>query len=217
MINFQSFTCEKCGKLGIDIFGYGQGAFITHHEVDDIQDYVNKDLIPQWRYNKKHNLKATVPPQLPDRVFLFTRVEEEDGSPRSIPGWNCFTKATTLGVQPPEDPILTEHRAYWEGIFEHLNIKDAKEVENRYCGSELEPWYEFQINGTFWIVGPRKRVDVIEVQSPTPLDFVAIRTLATRDNVTQYEDENSFRVHVWNKKKFFEYFYAMLSAVETRS
>ena len=175
---------------------------------------VNDVLLSQWRYNKKKGLTNTVPPQMPDGVSLYSCIRT-DGK---VSGWQEFTKATTMGVEAPEDPILTEHNEFWKGIFEELRIPNPTEIKNQYCGSKLEPWYEFEINGTKWVMGPRKRVNVIEVRSPTPILFTAIRALATRDKVTQYEEEvNSFGVHAWDRKALIEYFYALMSAVSTRS
>ena len=99
-----------------------------------------------------------------------------------------------LGVRKdtmPADPLRVSWDAYFDKVFEQVvdatGVPIARmEIPNRYYDdkTKAEPWWQFKIGDKTIIVGPRKRVINIQVESDEPFDPAPLKALGERDNVT---------------------------------
>jgi hypothetical protein len=166
--------------------------------MDALNDYVNTKLLAFWRYAKENEATPGIPPEVPEG---FTAIVYE--------GENTWNIRNTTGIVAPEDPIFTKHKRFWAILLAQLGIRNYRTIKNEYCGSPLEPWYEFQLYGCTWKMGPRKRVFVIEVEAPETLekslDFIALKLAAKTDQVTFYDNTRlgetcTVGIHAWSRK-----------------
>jgi hypothetical protein len=202
------FKC-KCGRSAWVLSGYGCGSLALIYEAaEDVEEWVNHQLLAQWRFVSKthkatHRPALPPPPALPSGTVAFL-VCGTDGHQE----WGeMYTPANTRGNVAPEDPIAVDHREYWSQLLAELGITQYRTVSNRYDGSALKPWYEFVYADARWVVGPRHRVDVLEVV--TLIDLEPIQKLAKADDVTHYgngSESEPFGIHAWTREKFVEYF-----------
>lgn len=211
----QTFECTSCGGFVWILGGYGCGPMAFFHPPEltkEAENYANGPLMAQWRKVwDQHSDKVDsrpetpTPPALPAGMLAYTGVHV-NGELRWI---GPHDAESTKNVQAPEDPIFTRHKEYWAKLLEELGIKEYQPAKNRYCGSPLEPWYEFTLHGVKVAVGPRKRVDVIEVQMPPPFQCQELYEKGKQDGVTV--DQNS--IHAWTREKFVEYFHIIERAL----
>jgi hypothetical protein len=205
----ESFVCGRCGQPVWILTGYGCGPLALFHMKDAtlaVERWVNGPMMAQWRLTwDKHANKdmsrpiTPTPPALPLGVVGYIkRADDEWEGP--------YNAENTKHVQAPEDPILTRHKKYWSELLAELGIEEYTPIKNRYSGSELEPWYKFTLHGAKVVVGPRKRVDVIEVSCSPPFECPELDAVTKKDDVTFYDTTGGLGVHAWSKEKFIEYF-----------
>lgn len=91
----------------------------------------------------------------------------------------------------PKDPRRVRHDRDFLEVFQAVQEATGQafaptERKNGYYEDRTnsEPWYEFQIGGTTFTVGPRKRVTHISFKAALPVDYSALQALATTDKVT---------------------------------
>jgi len=155
---------------------------------------------------------SVLPPQIPKELVI--RLGNFTG--RGAERWTLADNATSQLLPLPIDPIRVRHDAYFLPLFEKLGLGHPTEITNQYCGAKCEPWYQFIIGECTFVVGPRKRVDNIEVFCPSgkQLDTTAIAAVAKADDTTYYADEGwksdapkatKVCVHAWNKEKLEQY------------
>jgi hypothetical protein len=216
----QNWRCAACGRTAFVLHSgnFGPLALVyssTKAQDKILDDYVNSRLVAQWRDARSRHEGATpTPPELPSGVVAFLADEASDAPT----GWGRrFTAESTKGVSAPRDPIAVQHDEYWAKLLSELGVTEYKAVGNDYDGNSLESWYDFTLRGAHFHVGPRKRVDVIEVGRTPPVDCAEVRALAQKDNVTEYgagTEEERFVVHAWVREKFVEYFRLICASLE---
>ena len=121
----------------------------------------------------------------------------------------------------PNDPLRMGWEDYFGKVFDAVWAAtgvacNLTETPNQYYTdrTQSEPWYRFEVAGSKFTVGPRKRVISLEVNFPRSCKVVAIRDLALRDNTTyeanaawknEIEVADSVLVHAWTQDKLIEY------------
>jgi hypothetical protein len=151
-----------------------------------------------------------LPPKVPQCVTVFHPLDDGE--------WLMIDHAKTVDIAVPADPIRVRHDAYFNEVFARLEDKLGKihrtEINNEYCGSENEPWYQFSIGKVVFIIGPRKRVIAVKIIAPEGINTDAIRTIAQADETTYVADggwqsdaiiATAIEVHAWTKEKLVEY------------
>lgn len=198
-----------------DTVGVPRGTRVDRVPEDKLQAWreayrYNED--PQWR-NPSESGEAFIPPQVPSTLVAFTRLHGR---------WRECAREETARLLVPLDPIRIRHDEYWEEVFKALApLADIKPLmtDNEYCGSRLEPWYQFDVNGALFTVGPRKRVANIRVvfpDGPTP-DLSGIAAVARRDDVTFEMGSHGGIIHAWNKFRLVEYLTILIGVAKQRS
>ena len=130
--------------------------------------------------------------------------------------WQWVHHRNTEYIECPPDPIRVKHDAYWNEIFAKFpNVFDKREeIKNRYCGAACEPWYKIMIPTAQMIIGPRKRVDSIQVTFSRKVNVSCLRDIAKADGTTYTADggwqgisdeATEIEIHAWTKEKVVEY------------
>lgn len=173
-------------------------------------------------HRERCSFPVTCLPKVPDCAVVYVMLRGE---------WVSVDRAESAMLNVPPDPIRVAHDTYWADVFKQLHDSSAlaPEVkptltENQYVGARgtaAEPWYTFTAGGRHFLLGPRKRVDSVEVTSETLMDTAKIRALAERDNTT-YEAEGGWKsnvsqakkilIHAGTKEKLVEYVKVLLGA-----
>jgi hypothetical protein len=218
----QSFKCTSCNRLVWILCGYGCGPLALFHDPSigkKVAAWINGPMMAQWRlvwdqwsdkFCRDARPVTPLPPTLPKGVIAFIKRAGSTPCPPSTTMWaGPYDENDTKDVLAPEDPIFTKHKAYWSKLLAELGIKEYQPTRNRYCGTPLEPWYEFSLHGACVVVGPRKRVDVIEVEKTPPFECPELQLAGKRDNVTVYKNG----IHAWKREKFIEYFHIVERAL----
>src|SRR5690606_11999876 len=117
-------------------------------------------------------------------------------------------------------PIRVRHDRDFDQIFARLeqvmgSTINRHEVPNRYFDdiTNCQPWYQFYLGNAEFVVGPRKRVIVIEVTAEQPFNVSGLRLKAVAtDKVTYYAEPEGLStmatkvgVHAWGRDKAVEY------------
>jgi hypothetical protein len=122
--------------------------------------------------------QAVVPPRPPIEPGLAMYY-------RTDVGW---VKVQPNDFEAPEDPILRHNREFFNDVWARVEagieqpLPPRSETRNRYGG--IEPWYTFELAGMMFLVGWRKRVVSIQVETPQGIQTEDIRALAIADNTT---------------------------------
>jgi len=169
------------------------------------------------KWHKPHGVDLSpIPPKLPVGVTCFI-IKGRDGDKFN---WKWVSHEETSKIKVPPDPVRVQHDAYFNEVFQtlekELGIELAREeVPNQYCGFKAQPWFRFKIGGNTFVVGPRKRVDAILIESPSGLVTDGIRKVALdEDNVTYLPNgkwhgtdavAKTLEVHAWTKEKLIQY------------
>lgn len=176
------------------------------------------DRHPEYRKPSRFAMPP-LPPKLPASLTVFLLVE--NGGDKT---WRLVKHQETRQLEVPPDPIKVRHDNYYGPFFAELSQKLGmdivrREVSNEYCGARNQPWFEFMLGTTTFIVGPRKRVTAIKVKAPNGIPADEIRTVALADDVTYQaynQNENggwkaelsvvyALEVHAWDKEQLEKY------------
>lgn len=157
-------------------------------------------------------------PRLPESAFVKAKS-------RVMGTWHDLTHDMCKDVDAPPDPIRVRHDKFWGDVLaQFASIVGVEklahdEMQNQYWPDKnrLEPWYTFTAGDLRFVVGPRKRVDVIRVERTDggKLYTQPIKALTDADEVTYTADggwKNSagtahkIEVHAYTREKLLEYF-----------
>jgi hypothetical protein len=185
---------------------------LWHTKLDELM------ALPEYR-RPLGNQASPLPPNLPRTLAAWL----PDYSTENLT-WRAVDHDEVANMVVPEDPVLTRHKAYWDKVFETVGEKVGTTipapcraaVENQYSSRSTrnQPWYEFSWYGHKVMVGPRKRVDVIDVYDPTPSAQAFANRVGAKDNVTYWGDTSHAGLHAWTQEKLVEYMVGMLKALE---
>jgi hypothetical protein len=193
---------------------YKPGCIVYH----DLPTQEAKDEI-----DKRHETDGKVPgfldspplPKIPSGVVVLQHTQT---------GWVRQDHGSSWDLEVPPDPITVRNAAFWNDVFEKVEITGATEIPNGYLRhAPNEPWFKFEVGSFTFEVGWRKRVVSITATSPEKQDFSAIHELAKRDDVTFEIDAiygtkhqsqpvrgKSVLIHAWGRDKCVEYLNALL-------
>jgi len=111
---------------------------------------------------------------------------------KNLPDCTCDTVPDTARDVPMrKDPLRISWDTHFKEVFGDVAIAvgfviDRRAIPNRYhndCTCS-EPWWQFEIGNKTFVVGPRKRVINIQVESKEPFDPAPLKALSDRDGVT---------------------------------
>jgi hypothetical protein len=150
-----------------------------------------------------------MPPRVPDDLAVWLSTKD---------GFVPVDPKAVRDLPVPEDPILTRHKAYWGRIFAAVeillgtSIPDRTEIPNQYWDdpNHIEPWYTFLWHGYKVVVGPRKRVNVVEMVGPPVEVLNYVTRMGKRDETTYSAGGGSALIHAWGDVKTVEYLVEML-------
>ena len=204
----QTFKCQICNRRVWLVSGYGCGPVLMTWTVGvaacvAAEAYVNDSLLAQWRTARETSSETPPLAELPEGVLARVgKYQKGDQGKDGHFDWSRWLDTElTKGVQAPEDPIFTHHKKRWLEILKELGVESFQTIPNRYNCNKLEPWYTFFLHGRKVIVGPRKRVDVLELEDKS-FRCKGLKAVAEKDSVTFYD----YGIHAWSTDKFVEYY-----------
>lgn len=235
---------EKCYEALITAWGFDPARGCEPHRRGDLPSKANGDFVLEYRDNDLNTLDIDADAflvavqQLRALCQTIVRPPDPIGLPDHITAFVCRTmrwihvKAEdTANKALPPDPLRIHHDEKFANIFGAVVLATGVsftpvEIPNLYWSdpSKSEPWFTFDILGSKFTVGPRKRVISINVVFPSPRDVGAISQAAEEDDVTYFVNNStlngyygisSFSIHAWTRDKAVEYLkLAVIAAVE---
>jgi hypothetical protein len=170
--------------------------------------------MPEYR-RPLGNRPSALPPRLPEDLAAWVG----DYSTGEL-AWVRVDHAAVRDLPVPEDPILTHHMVYWSRVFAATEallgepLPERTKVPNQYYTdiTNHEPWFQFTWHGKTVTVGPRKRVNVVEVTNPTPTAQDFVRHTGKKDETTHDVGDGRVMMHAWGDVKTVEYLVNLLRA-----
>jgi len=173
----------------IETLANGRTISVTDHEYRDSEGNVldvdhhafRLACEKMWHDNptKPSILRAPDPINLPEGVIAYVSRAGE---------WD---RAETVTGELPADPLRVRWDTYFDEVFSQVAMLidgaiTRTEIPNRYYDDKLqaEPWWQFNIEGTTFVVGPRKRVINVDIIFAKPTDVSTLRAIAETDKVT---------------------------------
>lgn len=156
-----------------------------------------------------------LPPRLPEDLAAWIG----DYSTGKLT-WVPVDHALVRNLPVPEDPTLTWHMAYWGRVFTAVEallgeaLPERTKIPNQYYNDSTnhEPWFTFIWHGKKVVVGPRKRVNVVELSNPTPTARDFVERMGKKDDTTHDVRDDRVMMHAWGDVKTVEYLVNLLRA-----
>lgn len=160
----------------------------------------------------------SIPPRIPNGIAqCFIQIGEDANKPI----WKQIKHQETAELPLPIDPIRVQHDAYFGEVFGSLRKElgveiVTEEIPNQFTsGWKPQPWFKFMIGDNTFVVGPRKRVDAILVQSLAGFQTTEIRKVALDEDKVTYSPDGrwhgkadtakTLEVHAWTQEKLIQY------------
>lgn len=145
----------------------------------------NKAVADMWtatdRGRRPSIVRAPDPVQVPEGLTVYVSHPEGLSEPFTGP----------LGGDLPEDPLRTNWLSYWTEVWDLVRASTGIAIEpveapNQYHNdiNKSEPWWTFEVNGTSFTVGPRKRVINITARNDEGIVYAPLQALGSEDRVT---------------------------------
>jgi len=206
---WQAFAREH----GVDPFvppgGWPEDVRRVFHKVAD--EYMKTDAYLRPLGNRP----SPMPPRLPMDLAAWI-----GGYSTGKLVWVPVNHALVQDLPVPEDPILTRHMANWGRIFTATEallgepLPEKSLIKNQYYSDSTnhEPWFTFTWHGKTVTVGPRKRVNVVEITNPTPTARDFVERTGKKDGTTHDVGDDRVMLHAWGDVKTVEYLVNLLRA-----
>jgi len=130
-------------------------------------------------------------PDRPDVVYAPDPINLPAGVTAFVSRKGKWEAAKPLVGKLPRDPVRVRHDRFYSEVFKAvqdslgLTFTTTERANGYYSDKFLsEPWYDFEVAGITFTVGPRKRVTHISFKAPAPVGYAQLQALAKRDNVT---------------------------------